>query len=117
MNKIVIRGQFPIQVGKQTQGREAAKALRERVLREDPGVLIYEFFLDESQETVAMVEAYADEPSLLQHIDASDFTQLFATLDFASAKLQIHGNLSDALHEKLVSIAGPFEHFLPLDAQ
>lgn len=114
MDMIVIRGQFPIQAGKVEQGKAAARTLRERVLREDQGVTLYEFFIDESNRTLAITEAYVDEPSLMQHIDASDFRQLFETLDFAAGKIQIHGNPSEALRKKFHEIVGPVEIFLPI---
>lgn len=114
MNMIVIRGEFPIQPGKTEQGKAAARALRERVLREDKGVTLYEFFIDEANKTMAITEGYIDEPSLMSHIDASDFTQLFQTLDFAKGKIQIHGSPSDALRKKFHEIVGPVEIFLPI---
>lgn len=114
MSKIVIRGQFPIAPGKAEQSKAAALTLRERVLREDRGVTLYEFFVDEENTTMAITEMYSDEPSLMAHIDASDFSSLFETLDFAKGKIQIHGNPSDVLRKKFHDIVGPVEIFLPI---
>ena len=114
MSKIMIRGEFPIHPGKLDQAKAAAHSLHERVLREDKGVLLYEFFVDDAGQTMAITEAYVDEPSLLNHINASDFTQIFATLDFSQANLQIHGALSADMLAKLGAIAGPFQLFGPI---
>jgi quinol monooxygenase YgiN len=114
MSKIIIRGEFPIQPGKAEAGKEAARVLRERVLREDEGVTLYEFFVDESGKTMAITEVYRDEPSLMNHIAASDFTRLSETLDFARAKIQIHGSPSDTLRKTFQEIVGPVEVFLPI---
>jgi hypothetical protein len=50
----------------------------------------------------------------MNHIAASDFTKLFAALDFARAKIQIHGSPSDALRKKFQEIVGPVEVYLPI---
>ena len=113
MNKIVIRGQFPFLPGKADQAKAAAQALRERTLREDKGMVLYEFFVDESNLTLAVTEAYADEAALVNHLAASDFTNLFSNVDMSKGSLQIHGNPSSEMRKTLGEF-GPYQLFLPV---
>lgn len=114
MGKIIIRGHFPVQPGKAETCKAAVKALRERVLREDKGVLVYEFFMDAAQATLVVTEVYADEPSLISHIEASDFTGLFSNVELPGGKIQIHGNPSEQLRQTLGAF-GQYELYLPIE--
>lgn len=115
MGRIVVRGQFPFVSGRAAAGRAAARVLRETVLRDHRGVLVYEFYSDPSGESLAIIEVYESEAALIAHIDASDFSGLFANLDFAAGRIAFHGQLSSFLLQKLKPFE-PFQVFAPLTA-
>ena len=113
MSKIIIRGQFPFLPGKAEQAKTAVRILRERTLREDKGVLTYEFFTDEANKMIAVTEVYADEAALVNHLAASDFTALFSNVDMGKGTLQVHGNLSAEMLKTLGGV-GPYQLFVPV---
>jgi len=110
---IIINGQFPFLPGKANEGKAAARRLRERVLREDVGVLLYDFYTDEFDKTLTVVEVYVDEKALRKHVDASDFSGVFSAIDHPAGTVKVYGSLCTDVQNLLASF-GPFEQATPV---
>ncbi|MFC9841091.1 hypothetical protein ACFVKB_46205 [Rhodococcus sp. NPDC127530] len=111
MSSLLVRATMPILPGKAQAAKEAARALKERSDREDKGMLVYQFFVDASEENIIAFEGYKDLTSCLAHIDASDFGPLFNAVDARRMALQIHGDADDAA--AAFAAIGEFELYSP----
>lgn len=94
--------------------KATAAELSELVQRNEPGAILYHFFLSEDQKTATFHEWYADSASALRHVTgpaATEFMPRFLENGDVKA-FHVYGNVDAPLREALEALGPPIDPHL-----
>jgi quinol monooxygenase YgiN len=102
---------YTIKPGKEEEARKRIAELVEFVETNEPRMIAFHVYLDETGSTLSIVQVHPDSASMEFHmqVNAKHFATAFDWLDSAAGQ-QLFGTISDALSAELAKWDEPFTH-------
>ena len=98
MKQIKVTAKFKIQKGKVEEFKELVNQAIEVVRDNEPGTLIYDYYINEKRSECVAVESYIDSDAAMTH--AGNVGELVSNMmEISSLKLSIYGDVSKELRD------------------
>jgi quinol monooxygenase YgiN len=102
MTTLVVRAVCAIKTGKYDELLAAAGSLH-TTTQAEPGVILFEHYVDEKHHKFIGIEVYQDEAALVHHLSTGDLGPVTTLLDLEV--LQVHGPCSQQVCDMLTAVA------------
>lgn len=102
--KITIIATLRLIDGQLSELTETVKELQAHCIKTEPGMLQYDWYVSEQDDTIRVIETYKDSAAVMHHFDNSKLfsEQLGKSRVFES--LEVYGEASEALRERVKKI-------------